>query len=214
MKNYFILGLLLISTNSHAAVPTQVAEVSPENFSAQIAVAKNAALPMGARWAALLKAGELASAEEVDQIRTFSTNKEWYMRNAAMVALSKLNTEYAVDEAKKLVKDKALVVRSAAVDMLATKYTLENRNILADELSKKYNFKGKQSLWIRPQIMKHLATRASSDDRAFFARYLFDQDDSIGEMAAMTLEKITDVRFTGKNQLAQWKSHVKAKGWL
>ncbi|MBC7420049.1 MAG: hypothetical protein H7328_04910 [Bdellovibrio sp.] len=214
MKLKLFLGVLGITVSTWAAVQSQVAENSQGSFAAQMSVAKNASLPMGARWSALLRAADVASSEQIEEIRTFTKSSDWYMRNAAMMALSKMGGDYAIEEAKKLVKDKALVVRSAAVDLIATKFTLENRKILADELAQNYNFKGKHSLWIRPQIMKHLASRASRDDRAFFARYLFDQDSVIEELAADTLEKITDVNFSGKDHLAQWKVFVKEKKWL
>ncbi len=214
MKIYLILGVLALSVYTQAAVTSKVAETEPGNYAAQLSLAKNAALPMGTRWSALLKASDLASGDQVDDIRAFTKNSDWYMRNAAMMALAKMGGDNGINEAKQLIKDKALVVRSAAVDLIAAKFTSENRKILAEELGQSYNFKGTQSLWIRPQIMRLLSARASREDRTFFVRYLFDKDAKIAEMAAETLEKITDVSFAGNNQLAQWKAFVKEKKWL
>lgn len=214
MKLYLVLGLISLTSFAQAAIGEKVALESPTSYAAQLSVAKNSTLQMGTRWSALLKAAELASSDQLEDIRAFTQSSDWYMRNAAMMALTKMGGDHGVDEAKKLVNDKALVVRSAAIDIIATKYTRENRKILADELNQPYNFKGKQSLWIRPQIMRLLAARASRDDRTFFVRSLFDQDVQIGKLAAETLEKITDVSFTGKNQLADWKTFVKEKKWM
>ena len=121
---------------------------------------------------------------------------------------------HAIDEAQILLKDKALVVRSAAVDVLASRYNIENRNILADELSKPYNFSRKQSLWIRSKIFNIIAAKASVDDRSFLTRYLFDSDDKIVRQAAVSLERITDVHLDEKNKISAWRDYVKKSGWL
>ncbi|MBC7743368.1 MAG: hypothetical protein H7061_14315 [Bdellovibrionaceae bacterium] len=210
MKLILLASSLFIAVTSMAAIPSQVSE----SYASQISLAKNAMLPMSTRWPALLKAAELASSQEINEIRAFTQSSDWYMRNAAMAALSQISPDYGIEMAKKLIHDKALVVRSAAIDLLATKQTIENRHLLANELSKPYNFKGRQSLWVRPQIIRHLASKATADDRHFFAKQLFDRDPIINEISANTLEKITDVTFTGKNQLSQWKSYVQANGWL
>ncbi len=209
MKLFFLVCFTIFTSLSYAALPSQAGE----SFSAQMNIAKNSSQPMGARWKALLLASDLATSDQIDEIREFTKSSEWFMRNAAMTALNQVAPDYGIDAAKKLISDKALVVRSAAIELIATKPTIENRHLLAAELSKPYNFNGRKSLWIRSKIVQHLADRATADDRTFFSRELFDRDPEIAEIAAQTLEKITNVNFTGDQQLARWKTYIKAKNW-
>lgn len=209
MKNIFF-AVLLFSTYSLAAIPQKEAN----DFTSQITLARNIKLPMSYRWQALVKAAEVANYEQIADIKAFAKSKEWYMRNATLVALEKINIHHATDEAQELLKDKALVVRSAAVDVLSRRYTRENRNLMALELSKPYNFAGKHSLWIRPKIFGLIASKAVADDRSFFTRYLFDSDEKIVGGAVATLERITDVQFSGKNKVNEWRAFVRKNGWL
>lgn len=208
-----ILGFILATsfvTLTYAAIP----KTDDKSYSAQIKMAQNSSLPMSIRWQSLIKAAEEANSQQISEIAAFAKSNDWFMRNAALVALEKINTGYAIDQAKVLVQDKALVVRSAAVDMLAKKNTLEIRRIFAAELAKPYNFSGRQSLWIRPQIMKALTQAASSDDRQFMARYLFDTDKKVAALSAAGLERISSIRFDEKNKVQSWQNYVKKNRWL
>lgn len=210
MKIVLFLAILACSTLSSAATVTSL----PDTFAGQLAVAKNVSLPMSARWSALIKASNLADHRQIEAIKQFTKSEDWYMRNAALVALKKFGQDYAEIEAIKLLGDKALVVRSAAVDIVAEKMTLNNKILLISELAKPYNFKGKQSLWVRPQIVNHILRVAGSDDRTFFAKCLFDQDPKVSKVAAQALTKITNISFSGKDKVQKWKTLVKEKGWL
>ena len=211
MKNLLIvLVFTSVVSQTWGAVPNK----DNLDFGTQISIAKNIKMPMSARWQALQKAAEVAKYNEITEIKKFSSSKEWYMRNATLVALQKINVNHAIEEAQMLLKDKALVVRSAAVDILANRYTMENRNLLADELSKPYNFSRKQSLWIRSKIFNVIAAKASADDRSFLTRYLFDTDEKIVRQAALSLERITDVHLNEKNKVNAWRDYVKKSGWL
>lgn len=207
--NIFLL-VSLVSFQLFAAIPHNV----KGDFKSQINVAQNAKNPMSMRWQALVSAAEVANYTQIEDIKAFVKNKDWYMRNAALIALDKINVNHAIEEAQVLLKDKALVVRSAAVDILAKRYTRENRNLMAIELSKPYNFAGKQSLWIRAKIFNIIANKASVDDKVFFAKYVFDQDEKIAKTAAATLERITEVNLADKNKVGEWRNYVKKQNWL
>lgn len=211
MKAFLSLILMTsFATISFAAIPKS----DDKNFGNQIKLAQNTSLPMSTRWQSLIKAAEQAGPQQISEIAAFAKSNDWFMRNAALVALEKINSGYAIDQAKILVQDKALVVRSAAVEMLAKKNTLEIKRIFAEELAKPYNFSGRQSLWIRPQIMKVIAAGASSEDRHFMAKYLFDSDKKVAALSAAALEKISSIRFDEKNKIESWQSYVKKNRWL
>ena len=210
MKLPYLLIALLFSTELLAAIP----RLEQKDFNTLIKDANNNAMPMTQRWQALVKAGEVANPDQVVKIQEFVKSSDWFMRNASIVSLETININYALDQAKMLIHDKALVVRSAAVNILSKKNSLDIKRLLAAELDKKYNFSGKQSLWIRPQIMKQMAYTASTQDRQFLARYLFDSDKKVAALSAEGLEKISSIEFSGPKRVEQWQNFVKKNGWL
>lgn len=185
-----------------------------EGFQEQIAKASNRKLSMSQRWAALLQATDLAQGNQLDEIKKFSQHSEWFLRNATLVALNKVDHSAAIATAKELISDKALVVRSAAVEILAQRMSTENKAILIKELDKNYNFHKKSSLWIRPQILGKVAEVAVQDDRNLFAQHLFDTDQQVSEVCARALEKLTGEKLGNKRFVENWREFVKVKKWL
>ncbi len=208
------LATLLLTTIFCASVNAAIPNSEKKDFDALIKSASDTTLSMTERWQSLIKAGEVAQLEQIPTISKFSKNSDWYMRNAALISLELASFDQALDQAKLLISDKALVVRSAAVETLSKKNTLEIKQLFASELAKTYNYSGTQSLWIRAQLMKQIAKTADSDDRQFLARYLFDSDKQVALISMQTLEKITDLHFSDKNPILQWQEHVKKNNWL
>lgn len=200
----FIFFLFTFSLKSFALENT---------FSSQIEMASNNKLGMNSRWSSLVKAADFASADQLKQIRNFVNSKEWYLRNAAMIALFKINPDEAVVEAKKLLQDKALVVRSAAVEIISQNLTYSHKKLLVEELNKPYNFHKKNSLWIRKQIIEKLFTSAEIQDRDIFAKNLFDQDKEISQISAKALERITGRQISDVGFVEKWKIIVKQNNW-
>lgn len=209
MKTLSVL-VFLFTVNVWSYVQSE----TDQNFATQIARAKNQSLPMSQRWDALIKSAEAADGIQIKQVLEFAKSKDWYMRNALLVALDKMGTDLVYDKAKVLVSDKALVVRSAAVDILTRLESQEVRDLLARELNKNYNFVGKKSLWIRAQIMKNLIKKPYQSEKEYFAKLLFDNDPEISEMSMQALEKISQIHFDGENALGSWKKFVKDQHWF
>ena len=206
----FVL-VMMLGALATAAIP----KLEQKDFSALIKAAHNTSLTQTERWQSLVQAGAIAELDQIDQVIEFSKSSEWFMRNAALVTLEKIKGgDDAIEQAKILIKDKALVVRSAAVSTLSKKNTLEIKQLFAAELAKPYNFSGRQSLWIRPQLMQKIAQLASEDDRQFMARYLFDSDQKVAALSVEALEKISSVHFEPKNSIQLWQQYVKKSNWL
>ena len=206
-------GVLLSTV--HAAVATGNGPEST-TFIFEYKKAKNESLPMNQRWAALQKATTLASGEDFLKVVAFTDSKDWFMRNASLVALDKSGSDMVYDQAKKLITDKALVVRSAAADILMRLNNDAVKKIFSAELEKKYNFNGKNSLWIRKQMMSHLVKNPTVSERDFYVKYLDDQDIEIAALSTKALEKITQIRFTAANDrdlVKQWKKAVRQEKW-
>jgi glycine betaine/choline ABC-type transport system substrate-binding protein len=218
MKSLLVIAYLqgvLLST-AYGAVATGNAPESSSTFISEYNTAKNEALTMSQRWAALQRASSLATGEEFLKVVAFGDSKDWFMRNASLVALEKSGSDIVYDQAKKLITDKALVVRSAAADILMKLNGDGVKKIFSAELEKKYNFNGKSSLWIRKQMMTHLVKNATSNERDFYVRYLYDKDVEIAALSTKALEKITQVRFTAPNDkqlVAKWQKAAQQEKW-
>jgi HEAT repeat protein len=194
-----------IGSASYAAV---------DEFTGYINSAADTNQTMNVRWKALLMAAGLATNQQIDSIKIFTQKEEWYMRNAALVALKKVDFQVALEEARKLLQDKALVVRSAAVDVMAENLIEQDKQLLIQELNKPYNFNKKSSLWIRKQIVEKISAIAGQADRSFFAKNLFDSDKEVAEVSARALEKITGRQVDDVKFVEKWKSIAKENNWL
>ncbi len=217
IKSLWILVVfqLIMTSNLKAAVATGNG-VEATTFISEYKKAANVALPMSQRWAALQKASAQASGDEFFKVMAFGDDKDWFMRNASLVALDKSGSDMVYDQAKKLMTDKALVVRSAAADILMRLNNDAVKKIFSTELEKKYNFNGRNSLWIRKQMMTHLIKNPTITERDFYVRYLNDQDPEIAVLSTRALEKITRIRFTAANDkdlITQWKKAAQQEKW-
>lgn len=200
-----VLGIGLFCSSVWAAIPqTQVMDIlsMPEgnrkvlikNKSADYAksfiqVAFDDKQTMSYRWKALIAASEIGDSSIEEELIKASRHQEWFMRNAALVALSQRNPDLAFTVGRRLLKDKALVVRSAAVDVLSKIQRHEVRDLLWEELHQSYNFKNKVSLWIRPQIVKYLQASPQPNERKMFAILAKDSDPQVQKMSQQTVEK-------------------------
>lgn len=168
---------------------------------------------MNMRWRALTAAAQLRGQRSTKDIMKFSEAKEWYLRNASLVALAEVSPESSLSIAKKLIKDPALVVRSAAVEVIGKQDGDEERGLLWRELNSSYNKRGKQSLWIRPQIVDVLAKTPKPSELGQFAKLLSDKDEAVQKFSMVGLEKITGLQ-VAKNAASHtgavrlWKAHI------
>ena len=180
-----------------------------------VQMAFDEAQPMNVRWRSLMAAAEARGEKSTKDLLKAGEHKHWYMRNAALVALAEVNPAQSEKLAQKLLKDKALVVRSAAVATLEKSSSAEVREQLWEELNQKYNFKNKQSLWIRHQIVEILAKKPLDREAQSFAGLLSDKDERIHLHAVHGLERLTGVKLGGENPIKKsalvglWKDYVK-----
>lgn len=157
-----------------------------------VAFAENQSMRL--RWRALMMAAEGRREKSTPDLLKASVHKQWFMRNAALVALAEVNEPEAQKLAKKLLKDKALVVRSAAVDVLQKSPRPEVRDLLWEEMSQKYNFRNQESLWIRSQIVEAMAQKPADHELKLFSKFLSDKDARVQSAAVGGLEKLTGMK--------------------
>lgn len=168
---------------------------------------------MDLRWKAITSAGLLGSQSLKSQIQKALVAKEWFVRNAALVALESIDRNEAKIWAKKFLDDKALVVRSAAVETLARLEDRTAASILWKKLSAKENFRGNQSLWIRKQITTALASLDKSESHGRFIDLLEDNDEGVQEAAVKALEVRTGQQLGSDKEPVKFKRAYWQQWW-
>lgn len=169
---------------------------------------------MRLRWRALMMAAEGRREKSTPDLLKAAVHKQWFMRNAALVALAEVNESEAQKLAKKLVKDKALVVRSAAVDVLQKSARPEVRDLLWEEMNQKYNFRNQESLWIRSQIVEVMAQKPANHELRLFNKFLNDKDArvqaaSVGGMEKLTGVKLGDAKTSREKMVLLWQDYAR-----
>lgn len=176
-------------------------------------VARTKDHPMNIRWRAVTSAALIKREKAVPDLLALSESSEWYLRNASLVSLSEVAPKESVTLARRLVKDPALVVRSAAVDVIGKHASESERDLLWDEFQADYNRRGAQSLWIRGQILKTLAQHAKATEQDRFLKLLSEKDLEIQKASMQALEKITGLKVardasSHERAVQLWKNHL------
>ena len=179
--------LAMPEKNRYLVADKKTSELYPE----LLQLAANAKKNLGVRWKSLTLAAHLKKQAAVKDVSPYLTAREWYMRNAALVALQEISQADSQKAAMQLLDDKALVVRSAAVDALGNDLTVEMRDRLWEELSAGYNFRKKESLWVRSQIAQKLALSPEREEASRFVDLLKEKDTRLYAPCIAALEKIT-----------------------
>ncbi len=145
------------------------------------------------RWQALQKMAELGSDQAWNQIRKSAKDARWDVRNASVVAAEKMGADKAALLVKDLLQDKALIVRSAAVDVASRLNRQDLREDLWKEFYRPGNFRNGQSLWIRDQIAEFLILHPEQKERKKFVQMLSEPEENLQQRAISALEKMTGI---------------------
>jgi hypothetical protein len=162
------------------------------------------------RWKALTLAASLRGERATVDILKACEASEWFMKNACLISLNRVNVSKAREQSQKLISDKALVVRSAAVQILAPDRSPKIRDLLWEEMEKPYNFRGQQSLWIRAEILDILAKAPTQQEYALFAKSLKDKDSRLHFYAVAALERLSNKKLGDKKATLAQKREL----WL
>ena len=195
-----------------------VALKQPQKIYADLlGIAKDSKKNIGVRWKAVTLAAHLDPELAKKDLKPFLKSEEWYMRNAALIGLTSKPGVEAHNIAMSMIQDKALVIRSAAVLALQPSMLSkpDTRETLWGELNASYNYRQKQSLWVRAQILERLALKPESRELPLFVSALQDKDARLAKPAIAALEKISDDGL-GRPALLNAKSDLdsKKKIWL
>lgn len=143
------------------------------------------------RWKAVVLYAQLAGPEAKKFLNRSLKSSEWFMRNAGLVAYQEVLPKEAARAALDLLSDKALVVRSAAIGVLENHLDSEVREVFWGEIDQPRNFRMKQSLWTRPQLLQILAKEPKDREAPLFIGYLREADPRMHQYAVLGLERLT-----------------------
>jgi hypothetical protein len=205
MKTFAIV-VFAIPNLLFAAIPTNLV------FKDELKTALNTKASMSQRWKAVINSFQIAKDGEIKQLSQLFEHKDWFIRNASLLAVEKKDRIMAEVRAKSAIKDRALVVRSAATEILIKLNGAESLKTILEEINQPYNFRGKQSLWVRSQMMSYLVSKVDEIGKDFFIQQLFDKDAHIAEMSIAAVEKKLDYKINEANnrkKLVAWKAYVK-----
>lgn len=169
-------------------------------------LALNPEVKIEERWSSLISIGRLAPQSPF--LEQAVQHTEWFMRNAALLALTQGPRDRALRWSRKLLDDPALVVRTAAVKTIRRLKANEMESLLWKDLNSPKNFKKGESLWIRKHIVETLGDFSRPGQEPQFIKLLKDPDPRVHAAAIKALEKITGMQFTGSN------TTIQRKAWL
>lgn len=175
-------------------------------------IAFNPKEDMDRRWRAMSVLIQLRPSNVESLIERSLNAPEWYMRNVGLLGLQDMSPRNATEAAIRLLSDRAMVVRSAAVQVLEKQVgRQEVRDALWEEMKQERNFRRGSSLWIRSQIAEVLAQDPVRSERAQFTALIKESDKKIQSAAFNGLEKILGQRLgkptdSHEKKLDQWRS--------
>jgi HEAT repeat protein len=176
-----------IETFSSQASPAMVVQLKQRAFDREQG--------LSVRWKALVLAAKIGGSSMSAELKQASRSSEWYMRSASLVAAGQISVTESLVLARKLINDKALVVRSAAVDILGESDEMKDREILWKVIDDSKNKRKGQSLWIRSQALSWLIKQPIRKDIPNFIKILKEDDNEMSIVAIAGLEKISDFKF-------------------
>ncbi|MGH1468273.1 MAG: HEAT repeat domain-containing protein [Bdellovibrionales bacterium] len=121
------------------------------------------------RWKLVDQVADLKQrVEAIVFLKKCLSSKEWFLQSAALKVLKNRYPDVAIKLAEKtMFNSQALVVRSEAVEVISALGGPKDTDKLWKALGQRQNFKGRKSLWIRPQIVKSIfkLERSKHSDR-------------------------------------------------
>lgn len=162
------------------------------------------------RWRAITTMGPLDPVYFKRDLEKALKSKEWFLRNAALIAILNEPRDSAVKWSMDLLKDPSLMVRTQAVRNLVGLEAKEAEATLWAEIWDKKNFRGRESLWIRAHIAEALARMADRGNPKSFQRLILDPDPRLHKWGIMGLERRTGFTLSSKQEPVE----VQRQKWL
>ena len=176
-----ILVASVFATPARAAVPSSQKELAAKVFDAHST--------MEARWDAYHKFVMTNKKESIPMAKKAIKSQDWFLREAGLKTLVALKPLEAKTVARNLFKnDPSMLVREQALSAIKILGDKGCEEILWQALNDRKNFRGDQSLWIRPKIVATLIEfKLGQKDQ--FQKLLDDRDKQVQRLAQIAIAK-------------------------
>ena len=173
--------------------------------------------PVGTRWKAFMALSQVGGKGSLPEIDQALTSKDWFMRNAGLLALEKIHFLKAVGRAKDMfVNDKALLVRAKALEVLQSTPNKKVRKLLWKELYSDKNYYRGKGLWIRKRIAQFLADYGEKSDLKPFLELVESEDMEDREIKPLIFPAIERLlgqaskkNLSAEGKVAYWTQRLK-----
>jgi len=170
------------------------------------------------RWSAFLTLVRIGKEKSLPEINEALESKDWFMRNAALIAMQKIKFSKAVPKAMETFKeDPSLFVRAKSLEIVALSPNDKLFATLWGQLWDDKNFYRGQGLWIRDKIVKTMSNVATRKDLKYLAKLLRSQNPEDQKLKPMVLPALRRIIGNldggvnaGSEQIAFWRSQLKS----
>lgn len=191
MKNVIkiVLISLMLSHTALASIPKNQSKVSAAKSNLKNVVF-DSNYPLEVRWDAYHKVVTKNKKESIPMAKKAIQSKDWFLREAGLKTLVALKPEEAKVVAKNMLeKDPSMLVRAQALSAIKILNDKSSEKLLWQTLKDPKNFRGEQSLWIRPKIVATLM-EFKMGDKNQFKELLEDKDPQVQRLARQALKKL------------------------
>jgi hypothetical protein len=174
----------LFSQNAFAAIPTKDTKQNPRN------IVFNNQYPLEMRWDAYHKIVTKNKKESIPMAKKAVKSKDWFLREAGLKTFVALKPQEAKVIARDLFeKDPSMLVRAQALSAIKILDDKSTEKLLWKSLKDPKNFRGDQSLWIRPKVVATLMEFKMGNKEQYKA-LLDDKDPQIQRLAKEAIAKL------------------------
>jgi HEAT repeat protein len=188
----------------------QLESQKPQSYAFLRELANDKRAGLTTRWRAVTTMGRINANEFRQDLERALRSQEWFMRNAALIALQTDDRDQAVQWSARLLSDPALVVRTQAVRNLIQLGARETEAVLWRQIFAAQNFRGRESLWVRVHMAEALAKFSTQGHVRDFQRLLLDPDRRLHTWAILGLENSTGLKLGDKNVPLE----IRRRQWL
>lgn len=187
MKIVVLVSALLASQTVFASIPnSSKVKTAKDNLQS---IVFNPNYSLEARWDAYHKVVTKNQKQSIPMARKAVKSKDWFLREAGLKTFVALKPDEAKNIARHMLrKDPSMLVRAQALSAIKILNDKGSESLLWESLNDPKNFRGDQSLWIRPKIVATLMEfKLGSETK--FKSLLEDKDPQIQRLAREALKK-------------------------
>lgn len=183
-------------------------------FHAAQKIANADTTPDAMRWRCLFGAARVAGKNALPWLDQMAHHKHWLIRDASLKAMAALGATESKESLERALKDKALVVRTTAVDAIGHLTLRASGPVLVEALFDPINYRGEKALWIHKHILFTIEKLQYREASPRLVELLETRKDpELRSHLIVALEKLNGRNFRGRpvnEQIYLWRRNIQA----